>query len=456
MTASRPNPQTALERLASFVANAPLQPDDKKQQILRDAVFDLMGCIVVGAGTPVAKSAQSAAVALGATGAHPVFGTSLKVARSQAAFLNATAGHALDFDDWELPGNTHPTVVIVPALLAAADGNLSGKELTEAYLAGFEVITRLGEALNFEHYDAGWHSTATLGTLGAAAAVSRLLALDIDQTTNALSLALSRATGYTCQFGSNAKPLQAGFAAQAGVECAFLARSGATAQSHAMDHPKGMAALTGGLSTPRLQSALDRLGHPLALAEYGLVLKPWPSCGYTHRIMTCALEMVPMIGSLNDIEKIDLHLPDFHYAILPFNHPTSRSEALFSLPFVCAMGLARRGLTLADVDRPTWADDDIKHLIDRTHIHPFSPKRPDLNYDPDEPDKMVVTIKDGHKTSAKCTWPLGAPRNPMPAEHLRAKFVANTGLSDDVSLDRLLGWPDAKNVRTLFEQLGET
>ncbi|WP_171052718.1 MmgE/PrpD family protein [Ruegeria sediminis] len=445
----------ALERLGSFVSDAALHPDAATLRCLRDGVVDVLGCILVGADTSVARKAQTAVRGLGAAGDRPVFGTDLRVSRPHAAFLNAVAGHALDFDDWEVPGNSHPTVVMIPALLAAADRKTSGADLTSAYLAGFEVIARLGEAMNFEHYDRGWHTTATLGALGSAAAVARLLALSPEQTTCALSLAVSRAAGYTCQFGSEAKPLQAGFAAQAGVECAYLAQAGLSGQPDVMHHAKGMAALMGVPDPARLDRALDKLGKPLALAEHGLVLKPWPSCGYTHRIMTCALELAPAIESAEDIQRIDLHLPDFHYAILPFDAPAKRAEALFSLHFVSAMGLARRGLNLADVARPSWLDPDISGLVRRTHVHPFAPKRPELNYDPDDPDRMEVTLRDGRRLAATCPYPLGAPQNPMTSDQIRAKFTANAGRTGQALLDSLFDWPASTSVLTLLDSLGE-
>ncbi len=136
---------------------------------------------------------------------------------------------------------------MLPASLAIAPPVAAGREVVSAYLAGFEVIARLGEALNFEHYDAGRHTTATLGALGAAAACARLTDLSADTTTNALSIAVSAVSGFACQFGSDTKPLQAGFAARAGVEAAYLANAGLTGQAHVLDHPRGRAALLGGL-----------------------------------------------------------------------------------------------------------------------------------------------------------------------------------------------------------------
>lgn len=441
---------TALGKLAAFIATDPLEADIETRAVLRDGVVDTFGCIHVGAAQPVAEKTRRAILGLGATGSAPVYGTSHHASAPHAAFLNAVAGHALDFDDWEVPGNTHPTVVLLPALLASMEPQTSGADVERAYLAGFEVIARLGEALNFEHYDKGWHSTATLGAIGAAGAVARLLGLSADQTTHALAIAISRACGYTCQFGSDTKPMQAGFAAQAGVEAAHLARAGLTGQAHVLEHPRGMNALMAGVPQDRLDAMVARLGGPLALREHKLVLKPWPSCGYTHRIMTAALDLSDRVPNLAQIAQIDLHMPDFHAAILPFEQPRRREEALFSAPFVAAMGLKFRRLGLDDISARIWQDPDIKSLIARTQVHPFKPTRPEMNYDPNEPDRLRITLRSGEILEQTCAYPLGAPQNPMSAQALRDKFIANAPSFSGPQADALLDWPAAPLAQTLF------
>lgn len=441
---------TALAKLAAFIATDPLKADAQTRAVLRDGVVDTFGCIHVGAGQPVAEKSRSAILGLGAKGSAAVFGTSHHASAPHAAFLNAVAGHALDFDDWEVPGNTHPSVVLLPALLASMGPHTSGANVEHAYLAGFEVIARLGEALNFEHYDKGWHSTATLGAIGAAGAVARLMGLNAEQTTRALAIAISRACGYTCQFGSDTKPMQAGFAAQAGVEAAHLARAGLTGQAHVLEHPRGMNALMADVPQDRLDAMVARLGGPLALSEHKLVLKPWPSCGYTHRIMTATLELSDRLPDLAQIAQIDLSMPDFHAAILPFEQPTRREEALFSAPFVAAMGLQFQRLGLDDISDRIWQDRDIKSLIARTRVYPFRPTRPEMNYDPNEPDRLRITLRTGEVVEQTCAYPLGAPQNPMSAQALRDKFTTNAPGFSGTQADALFDWPAAPKAHTVF------
>ncbi|WP_170464547.1 MmgE/PrpD family protein [Ruegeria arenilitoris] len=445
--------EPALVRLARFAAKDPLDADPNTLAILRSGVIDTLGCIHAGVKTDVARLAREGVRAMVATGPATVIGTDMTTARPQAAFLNAVAGHALDFDDWEIPGNAHPTAVLLPALLAVAGPQTNGAELARAYLAGFEVIARLGEAMNFQHYDAGWHSTATLGAPAAAAACARLMGLSVAETTHAMSFAISSASGYTCQFGSHAKPIQAGFAARAGVEAACLAQAGLTGQPHVLDHARGSAALMSGLNSDRMNAALEKLGTGYALTEHGLVLKPWPSCGYTHRLMTCAVRMNQRI-SPDGIKQIDLHLPDFHGAVLPFGQPTNRAEALFSAPFVVAMGVLRGGLTLSDLRAGVWADPEVADLIAKTKMHAFAPIRPDLNYSENDPDRIVVSLTDGTDIEDTCAYPLGAPQAPMSDAQIWEKFHANTGRHSDAWAAKLHNWPEHPGIGALLTQQG--
>lgn len=445
----------ALARIAAFVADAPLDPDPALRATLRDAVIDCFGCILLGANRPQAQRARKAAAAFAATGGPArIYGTEQSTTAANAAMLNAVAGHCMDFDDWEIPGNTHSTVVILPTLLALAGPRSSGQDLASAYLAGFEVIARLGEALNFEHYGRGWHSTATLGALGAAAAAARLLRLDAQQTACAMSLAASRAGGFTCQFGSDAKPLQAGFAAETGVITARLAEAGATGRPDVLDHPKGMASLMSGAECERIEGVLDRLGNPPALSEHGIVLKPWPGCGYTHRILDCALQLARKIPDPSAILRIDLHLPDFHAAVLPYRRPENRHQALFSLPLAAAAGLVDQAFTPDHLQSESWNRPEIRRLVDCCHVHPFRPERPQLNYDPKQPDRMEVLLGGGKRHVARCAFPPGAPQRPMPARQVLAKFRRNAGLTSGASLRALQGWPRAARVLPVFAQAG--
>lgn len=441
---------SAIKRLATFAATA--QPDAALRDLIAPAIADCFGCMLAGAESEVAQRVRHAVSAFG-PGSAPVFGTGQTLSAPYAAQINAVAGHAWDLDDWEEPGNTHPTVVLLPALLAAATlRQASGAELLTAYAVGTELIMRLGEALTLDHYARGFHSTATLGAIGAAGAVARLLQLNQVQTAHALSLSVSQATGYTAQFGSNAKPLQAGWAARNGFETAALAAQGLTGQPNVLDHARGFAGLMGTYDPDKFSEALSKLGTPWALNEYGLVLKPWPSCGYTHRLMSAALELRESLQDrLGDIVAIHARLPDFHAAILPFHRPASRNEALFSLPACIGQMLAVGGLTLADSANGFWMRPEVDHLIGVTKVTADPARRPHLNYDPDQPDELRIELSDGAVLSAQCAYPLGASQHPMTQAQLAAKYAALTSQPAE-TFTRLLQWPVTPDVSDFFKE----
>ena len=442
----------ALSILGDFVATASVRASGSCQRKVRNSIIDALGCIIAGARTPLSKSAMRSMSSLGTSeGGAWICGADFSAPAHTSALLNAISGHALEFDDWEIPGNTHPSAVMLPALLSVADERTTESDLVSAYVAGFEVIARLGEAFNFGHYESGWHSTATLGSLGAAAAVARLRKLSPDQTAHAFSIAVSRASGFTCQFGADTKVMQAGFAAESGVIAAALSSGGMTGRLDVLEHPSGMGALMGGVSPDRIYAVLAKLGQPLALEEYGIVLKPWPSCGYTHRIMGCARQLAAQLESTDNIAVIDLFLPDFHAAVLPFHQPQSRQEAMFSLPFAAAMGIMHGDLTLDHLDQALWKDPLISRLIKSTSVYSFEPARPALNYDPREPDRMKVTLTDGHQLESECAFPLGAPENPMTDKAVMDKFRKNAGVQQNGVTEAFPDWSVPHCVHSILE-----
>lgn len=450
---------TALQKISRYISAEPIAASVQSLELIRDALIDTYGCMLIGSRQAVTRKTHQALINCGhisGQGRARIYGTDYHATPGAAAMANAVSGHALEFDDWEVPGNTHISVLLFPAILAAGcDRSLSGRATIEAYLAGYETIARIGEAINLEHYDQGWHATATIGAIGVAAAVARLMRLDHEQTANALAIATSRALGYNAQFGSEAKPLQVGFAVEGGILAAHLAATGLTGQAHMLEHRSGMMALMGHRFSHRIEAAMAKIGDTPAIDEYQIVFKPWPSCGYTHRIMTGMLELRADGIDPAEIDHIELQLPDMHAGILPFGIPANQSEALFSLPYCAAMVLLRGDLTIDDLAAESWQRDDVRQLILKTTVTGFKPRRPELNYDPDQPDRIVV--KAGGETRAvEIPYPLGAPQRPLTEAAHFSKFRLNAGLEATQAgqtWSLLKSWPDAENIHELFTAL---
>src|SRR6185436_16760585 len=169
-----------------------------------------------------------------------IIGTAAATSASWASLANGTAAHALDYDDMCFVSLAHPSAPLVATALAAGElARAPGTALLDAWVVGFEIEAVLGRAMNPRHYTQGWHCTSTIGTIGAAAAAARVLGLDQVATARCLAIAASAASGLKENFGTDTKPLHAGFAARNGMVAALLARSGVTASSRAIEGPQG-------------------------------------------------------------------------------------------------------------------------------------------------------------------------------------------------------------------------
>ncbi len=206
-------------------------------------VLDTIGVAVAGADDPLVAILAADLSADGA-GRVAAWGRPERLPPLAAALLNGTAAHALDYDDVNMAMPGHPSVAILPAVLALAEERgSSGADIITAFVAGYETACRVGRAVAPGHYDGlGFHATGTVGTFGAAAACAHLLGLDEARTLHALGIAATSAAGLKSMFGTMCKPLHAGRAAQAGLQAARLAARGFTARPDSIECPQGFAA----------------------------------------------------------------------------------------------------------------------------------------------------------------------------------------------------------------------
>ena len=429
---------TAINTLAKFVTTV----DAGKHSVsaierAKCAFLDTIGCMLLGTDSLPLHSAVTAARDWG-SGTAPVYGTGHTLPPPWAAMANGAAAHAYDLDDYTLVANDHASSVLVPAVLAASHqlgDDVSGMALLDAYLVGLEVIFRLGEAVNLDHYNLGWHTTSTLDSFGATAAVCRLWGLDAHAAAAALSLTTSLGSGYVSQFGTSAKPLHAGFSAKTGLVAAGLGRSGATAYNGALDGEVSFRTLLVPPGKARFEEALAKLGEPWAIEEFGLGAKVYPSCGYTHRCVDCAIELHAKLGiqSADDVASVAASLPDFHLAILPFGVPQDGTEALFSTAYCVALGLVTGANRIADFSDEAVRRQDVLALAGRVDVSARTPIRPKINLDPEDPDTVEVVMKDGRRASASVGIFTGAPGRDLTRGQFEDKFKETASLSLDIA-----------------------
>jgi 2-methylcitrate dehydratase PrpD len=409
------------------------------------AVIDTLGVAIAG-GQESSFTILAATIGSGAaTGKATVFPTRTRTTAAQAAFLNGTAGHALDFDDVtdELKG--HPSVVLVSALLAEAEAaGRTGREFLEAYVVGFEIACAIARGLPVQpHYQKGWHATATVGVLAAAAGAGRLLGLDEGRMRNALGIAASMASGSRQNFGTMTKPLHAGLAARDAVIAAELAANGFTADQEQLEAPLGFFKLYGERD-PDLSIVQSSLIQPEVLLTQGVSVKKYPCCYGTHRTADAALAVYARGVRGADVQAVRVTVEPGGLQAIIHHKPTTGLQGKFSNEYVVAACLLDGQVRLstftdAMVSR-TAAQDLLQRVVmQEAETPPFGPSGFEHAY-----ATLEVTLSDGATVRERCDVPRGDGRAPLAAHEIEAKFrdcldFADSGWDADTLLKQLHG-----------------
>jgi 2-methylcitrate dehydratase PrpD len=426
-------------QLGHFVASLdPAAIPAEAGRTVRRGIADMVGVLYAGRDEPVVGHAL-AMTAVGPAGESRVLGDRGQASAPDAAFVNATAAHALDYDDTGLDG--HPSVVLGPAVLA--EGEARGRtwaEVLAAYVAGYEVWAELSGRDADRHHGKGWHPTAVFGTVACAAAGARLHRLDAAQAAHALGIAASMAAGLVSNFGSMTKPLQVGWAARNGLLAARLAARGVTASADALESPRGFLAAISPAGRVRLGGDAAA-GAPWQILQQGLNIKRYPVCYALHRAVDAALALRPALvadpsagwagtAAIQRIVRIDVELGHLQAAMLRASRPTTGLDAKFSAEYALACALARGHLGLADLNDDAVRAPDLQALLQRVHVHPVAAQ------DAQEPlfspaDVVRVTLDGGRLlVSAPVARALGHASRPIDEAALRVKFDDCGGPAD--------------------------
>jgi len=368
-----------------------------------------------------------------------VIGCKPKTSANLAALANGTIGHSLDYDDIAISLIAHPSVFLTPAIFAVGEqSQASGKEILAAYVIGYELACHIGKPLIQSHYAQGWHSTATFGSLGAAAAVSWLLKLSHHQARMALGIAASLAGGLRRNFGTMTKPLHAGRAAENGIHAAALARAGFSADANILEAPMGFAEVFGHKEDVDWTGAITGLGKAfLITSPEGLSIKPYPSCGFTH----CAIDAAVAIKEkynidIQDIDDIELGVSPFDKNILIHHNPKTGLEGKFSLEYCVARALVSGEVRLKHFTDEAVAELPVRNL---TQIMRWVEKYPLPVMGTPEgfgAKSIAITMKDGTTYAHDVVIAKGMPQNPLPAQEFNAKFRdCASGLLDNSKVD---------------------
>lgn len=395
-------------------------------------------------------------------GGHPeatIFGMNLKSSAESAALVNATLAHIHDYDDDCVVTITHPSAVLVPALFAVAETmGAAARPMVEAYIIGIDVIRRVSDVLGIQHYQRGWHATATLGVLGAAGGCCRLLGLDADRTDHALAIAGSLAGGSIANFGSMTKPLHAGHAAQAGVTAARLAADGFTANNRMLEHPQfGFLKLFGG---ERLlaRDKWKAFGEPYHILDPGVNFKLYPCCAGLHATLHSTLWLTRQYAIHPEaVESAETTVEQMLIDVLANPKPQNGDEAKFSLPYALAVGICRPKAGLDAFLSQTVLDAQIRRLMRRCRL--ISKQGPSCGAFPVDA-RVKITLKNGTVYEHTTTAPPGhAQKNPIAGDALCAKVNECCDFSQEkidasALFETVLNrFEDPADVKTVAQQL---
>lgn len=392
----------------------------------RVGILDTVGVTLAGARE---DAPQLAGRALDLNdGPALVFGECRRVGPLDAALINGTASHALDFDDCNNTLGGHPSVPVLSALFPLAEQlGSSGRDFVTAYVAGFEVETKIGLAVNFHHYTKGWHPTATLGTFGAAAACARLMGLDGEKTAVALALAASFAAGIKANFGTMTKPLHVGHCARSGLYAARLAQQGFTANSaKVFEHKQGFLDVFNGPGTYDVERGLAAWADPLDIVEPGIAIKQYPCCGSTHPALDAMLELVRRHHPEADqVQRVDAWIHERRLAHTNRPQPNSPLDAKFSLQYVLARALLDGRVGVDDFEEASYRQAQVLDLLPRIHVGAYN-QTGEGNFPQDNHfgGRVRITLRDGTVLATQVDQPLGrTSANALPHALLRDKFT---------------------------------
>jgi 2-methylcitrate dehydratase PrpD len=418
------------EQIADYVAGPAPALSRAVLQTVRTGFIDTVGVMFAGAAEPVTAVVRGFVQAGGAGGdaASVLLGAERASARN-AALVNATAGHALDYDDVGLMG--HPSVVLVPALLAEGERlHAGGLALMQAYVKGFEVWGELIARDEDRHHAKGWHPTAVFGVVAVAAAVAALRGLPATRARHAVAIAASMACGLIANFGSMTKPFHAGQAAAGGIDAVNLAEAGMTASPDAIEHHAGFLAAISPAGRVDRSPCKQPLGSQARIAELGLSVKKYPMCFATHRVIDGTLDLARGKELRPErVREVRATIGATQASMLRNHEPTSGLEAKFSLEFAVAAALVQRKLGLAELDDAFVRREDIQALMRKVRIATVDtvcPSEPTLSLS----DRVVVEMDDGRVfDSGEILETRGGLAQPLLPGELEAKFMDCTAAS---------------------------
>lgn len=403
--------------IATFMEDLSLEAVPSSVRLAaKRSILDTLAVAIAGSRSRAGRSAIAGLVSDSRQGVATVIGTPWTAHPSVAAVVNGTIAHALDYDDvWAdddgvLAWRGHPSVCVLPGVLAAAEMTAcDGETVLLAYIIGVEVAGKLGTVFGPHLGRAGFHPTAILGAIGTAAGVGRVLRVKGERARMMLGLAATAASGLTRNFGTDTKPFHAGHAAQGGLQAALMAGEGFTANPEAL---MACLALHHGPSEVRSLEVLRTLGLDYDLLMPGLSIKKYPCCRFAHLSLDALFTLLaehPVCAA--EVETITIRIQPGADDALLYRQPKTGLEGKFSMEYVLAASVLDGELTLA-----SFTDEQVR----RPAISDLM-RRVFTEYKQEPGAEAVLRLKNGAEFRAAQTIVRGDPANPLAREELLAK-----------------------------------
>jgi 2-methylcitrate dehydratase PrpD len=397
-------------------------------------ILDSLGIALSGSLTPMGKLAREYALSIGGRPENRVYVYGDRVSCIPGAYANGTMACCHNFTDTTLSCVVHCGPVVVPAAISVGElEGASGKELLASVVAGYELMTRVGNAVNsgkarMAHHKRGFHATATTGVFGAAVAAGKLLRLDVDRMVDAVGIAGSYASGL---FESGTYPgtetwkTHTGIAAQNGVSSAVLARLGLKGPPTILDGRQGFFAAFGdGDADPGRMG--EQLGERLLIMDSAFKLH---NCAHVWAIPLDCLKMIVENHGIRprDVSAITVTIPTLYSYVMEQGRegkfPRNYAEAQNDLPYVMAAMMLHGGVFVETFESRVLEDPLMKEVAAKVRVQ-IDPSMDEVFRATDKaPATVTVLLRDGREFTETAGYPKGSPRNPATRAEIEGKFI---------------------------------
>ena len=403
------------EKIAQFVVDLEFKDiPEQAREIAKGGIVDALGAAIAGTRSEAGQVITRWTRAEGGAPLAGVIGGAFKTSPVAAARANGTIGHALDFD---------PPLPLLPVLLALGESErVTGQDVIEAYVAGFEVQTKLQNGVSPQHAAHGWHSNTVFGTFGATAAAAKLLKLDLRKTQMAFGVAASESSGIRQNLGTMTKPFHAGMAAANGVIAATLAREGLSSAPDAFEGEFGVLRVFAGPGEYDERKIAETFGDPWNLIAREIRIKPYPCCRWAHRPLDALLGLMRSHNVHPDmVETIECEVGAHVSKVMTYPVAHTGLEAKFCLPYCLAVAVCDGRAGLSQFTDSRVCDEQVQALATRVSvIHPGGKSEWDAGAM--LPCIVRLQLRDGTTLAASAGAARGDRDNPMTFDMIVEKY----------------------------------